>query len=172
MSAANAAEMAELTLLVARVEELVARVQARVATPAPEATRTLDERTVMRTDLMRRPRAPLPDPRLLRTIIRQRRLRERYFESELFADPAWDMLLDLAAARAEHRRVSVTSLCSAAAVPQTTALRWITQMTQMGLVESQVDDADKRRRFVSLTANAASSVALYFDEMGAGTKVI
>jgi len=36
------------------------------------------------------------------------------------ADPAWDMLLDLTAARAESRAVSVSSLCIAAGVPTTT----------------------------------------------------
>ncbi len=58
-------------------------------------------------------------------IIRQRQLRARFFDGELFADPAWDMLLDLTAARVEARRVSVTSLCIASGVPPTTALRWI-----------------------------------------------
>ena len=31
----------------------------------------------------------------IRSVIRARRLRARYFSEELFADPAWDMLLDL-----------------------------------------------------------------------------
>ena len=31
----------------------------------------------------------------VRAVIRARRLRARYFDEELFADPAWDMLLDL-----------------------------------------------------------------------------
>ncbi len=117
-------------------------------------------------DLMRRPRAPLPDPRLVHRIIRQRRLRDRYFESELFADPAWDILLDLTAARAEHRRVSVTSLCIAAAVPATTALRWIAQMTEMRLLVREQDDEDKRRAFIALSDTAAEALARYFDELG------
>ena len=50
-------------------------------------------------------RPPLPDPRLIRRIIRQRQLRSRFFADELFADPVWDMLLDLTAATAEHRRI-------------------------------------------------------------------
>src|SRR5688572_28511448 len=43
--------------------------------------------------LVRDKRPPLPDSRLVRRIIRQRQLRGRFFEGELFADPAWDMLL-------------------------------------------------------------------------------
>lgn len=39
------------------------------------------------------------------------RARGPFFARELFGDPAWDILLDLAAAQVEHTRVSVTSLC-------------------------------------------------------------
>lgn len=41
--------------------------------------------------LVRGARPPLPDPRLVRRIIRQRQLRARFFDGDLFADPAWDM---------------------------------------------------------------------------------
>lgn len=61
--------------------------------------------------------------RFVRDIIRQRRAREQDLPANLFADPAWDILLDLTAARIEQKRVSVSSLCIAAAVPSTTALR-------------------------------------------------
>lgn len=118
-------------------------------------------------DPLRRTRAPLPDPRLVHRIIRQRRLRERYFDGELFADPAWDILLDLTAARAEHRRVSVTSLCIAAAVPPTTALRWVTQMTEVGLLVREQDEEDKRRAFIALSDKAADAMARYFEGLGA-----
>ncbi len=117
-------------------------------------------------DLLRHPRAPLPDPRLIHLIIRQRRLRERHFDHGLFADPAWDILLDLTAARAEHRRVGVTSLCIAAAVPATTALRWITQMTEMRILVREQDEEDKRRAFIALSDKAADAMARYFDELG------
>lgn len=112
-------------------------------------------------------RPTLPDPRLVRAIIRQRSSRLRYFPDDMFADPAWDMLLDLTAARAEHKRVSVTSLCIASGVPSTTALRWIALMTQAGLVERVEDDTDRRRAFVQLTDRAADAMARYFaDNVG------
>lgn len=115
--------------------------------------------------LTRTARPPLPDPRLVRRIIRQRQLRARFFDGELFADPAWDMLLDLAAARAEHARVSVTSLCIASGVPPTTALRWIGQMTEAGLLQRANDDTDRRRAFIALTDQAADAMARYFAEL-------
>jgi len=110
--------------------------------------------------------ADLPDPRVVRRILRQRQQRARFFEAELFADPAWDMLLDLTAARAEHKRVSVTSLCIAAGVPPTTALRWISQMTRAGLFERVEDTLDRRRAFIGLTARAAEGMARYFAAIG------
>jgi len=128
------------------------------------AGRTQDE-----TDrLVRASRPALPDPRLVRRIIRQRQLRGRFFDADLFSDPAWDMLLDLTAARAEHNRVSVTSLCIASGVPPTTALRWIGQMTEAGLFERVEDDTDKRRAFIALTDKAADAMARYFAEVGKG----
>lgn len=111
-------------------------------------------------------RVPLPDPRLVRRILRHRQIRARHFNSDLFADPAWDMLLDLAAARAEHRRVSVTSLAIAAAVPPTTALRWIGILIEEGLFERVEDDSDRRRAFISLTDKGANAVGHYFQELG------
>jgi len=123
--------------------------------------------------LVRAARPPLPDPRLVRRIIRQRQMRAKFFDGDLFADPAWDMLLDLTAARAEHARVSVTSLCIASGVPPTTALRWIGQMTDAGLLQRVEDEIDRRRAFITLTDKAADAMAAFFAEVGrAGTRLI
>jgi hypothetical protein len=117
-------------------------------------------------------RPPLPDPRLVRKVIRQRQQRAKFFDRELFADPAWDILLDLTAARAEHERVSVTSACIASGVPPTTALRWISQMTAAGLIERVQDDVDRRRAFVALSDTAADAMARYFAELGKAPAVV
>ena len=109
----------------------------------------------------------LPDPRRIRALIRKRQARTRFFEAELFADPAWDILLDLTAARAEGRRVSVTSLCIASGVPPTTALRWIAQMTRQGLLRREEDLVDRRRAFIALSDSAVEAMARYFDATGA-----
>ncbi|NCP18457.1 MAG: winged helix-turn-helix transcriptional regulator [Erythrobacter sp.] len=109
----------------------------------------------------------LPDPRRVRATIRKRQMRARFFDAALFADPAWDILLDLTAARAEGRRVSVTSLCIASGVPPTTALRWISQMTEHGLLQREEDMVDRRRAFVSLSDTAVEAMAQYFDTAGA-----
>ena len=112
-------------------------------------------------------RPSLPDPNLLEKIARNRRRRNQHFGDRLFDDPAWDMILDLAIARARFRRVSVTSLCIASGVPSTTALRWITVLVERGLCQRENDDRDKRRSFISLTDAGSLKVARYFDSIGA-----
>ena len=104
---------------------------------------------------------PTVDAGLVRSIIRARRLRDSYLKGGLFADPAWDMLLDLMAARLERNRVAVSSLCIAAAVPPTTALRWIKTLTDKGLLVRCADPADGRRVYIELSDEAARALASY-----------
>jgi hypothetical protein len=80
-----------------------------------------------------------------------RRRRARYFDPGIFADPAWDMLLDLFIARVRGKQVGTVSLCHASGVPATTALRWIDLLEKHGLVERRRDPADRRARLIALT---------------------
>ena len=109
----------------------------------------------------------VPNSQNLREIIKVRRLRERFFQPDLFADPAWDILLDLEAAKQEGQQVSVSSLCIAAAVPPTTALRWITAMTQSGMLLRRQDPADARRVFIELSPETSAKLDDYFVAVGA-----
>ncbi|MCI4591296.1 winged helix DNA-binding protein [Sphingobium sp. BYY-5] len=105
---------------------------------------------------------PAISPQQVRDLLRARRIRADFLPGDLFADPAWDMLLDLLAARLEQERVSVSSLCIAAAVPPTTALRWIRTLTDKGLVERQADPHDGRRVFITLAQETAESLMRWF----------
>lgn len=182
---ARAREMTEadrITLL--RLSEQVARIADRVDRLVPDDDRggSADGPGRVETPAMAfhapheapagrlAPIAPpaLPDPRLMRRIIRQRQLRARYFDGDLFADPAWDMLLDLTAAAGEQVQVSVSSLCIASAVPPTTALRWIGVLTDAGLIERTEDPHDRRRVFLTLTRKAADAMAHYFAALADG----
>jgi len=101
------------------------------------------------------------DAGLVRAMIRARRLRDNFFRSEIFADPAWDILLDLFAARLEKRQVAVSSLCIAAAVPPTTALRWIKSLADQGLLVRIADAEDGRRVFIELSNESAQAMDAY-----------
>jgi CheY-like chemotaxis protein len=101
----------------------------------------------------------------LRTIISARGLRSRFFPSDLFADPAWDILLDLARAKLEGQQVSVSSVCIAASVPMSTALRWVRQMTDSGLLQRWIDPKDRRRDLIALTDTTASHMRDYLSSV-------
>lgn len=94
--------------------------------------------------------------------IRARRDRSQYLPSELFADPAWDMMLELLRAEITQRRVSVSSLCHASGVPATTALRWITNLVKKGIFVRRPDQLDGRRFFVELSPEVSSALRGYF----------
>lgn len=87
---------------------------------------------------------------LLETQFRLRRLRGRHLPGLALGEPAWDMLLDLSVAHFWRRETSVTSLCIAADVPSTTALRWISSMTKAGLIERRPCQRDGRRSFLAI----------------------
>ena len=103
----------------------------------------------------------------VRAVIRARRVRTRFFPEHLFADPAWDMLLDLLQAEIAQLRVPVSSLCIAAAVPATTALRWLKTLVQEGIFVRRADPHDGRRVFVELAPEASRALRRYFAEVGA-----
>lgn len=96
-----------------------------------------------------------------RCYLRARRLREGLFPERIFADPAWDMLLDLYACRLEGTKVCVSNACIAARVPHSTALRWIDRLEEYGLVERRPDPTDHRRLHVELTDMATWRIELW-----------
>ncbi len=108
---------------------------------------------------------PSVAPETVRSIIGARRLRDRFFSEELFADPAWDMLLNLLQAEVSHLRVPVSSLCIAAAVPATTALRWLKSLVDQGLFVRRADPHDGRRVFVELAPDTSRALHRYFAEV-------
>ena len=136
---------------VGRIAAILASLSEDEAVPMVGARRTADEPGD----------EPGIDAAFIRSMIRARRLRDQYFRGELFADPAWDMLLDLMAARLEKNRVAVSSLCIAAAVPATTALRWIKALTDRGLFMRQADPQDGRRVYIELSDDAARALGAY-----------
>jgi len=113
-------------------------------------------------------RAGVPDPprplELARRYVGQRRLRAGAFGSDIFRDPAWDVVLDLYCARMEGKVVSVMDACLAAAVPTTTALRCIQRMRREGLVVRRPDPEDRRRQYLELDDAAALAVERWLVE--------
>ena len=104
----------------------------------------------------------LPDTALLQALLRLRHLRAELFPEKLFAQPAWDMLLELLECRLHRRRISVSSLYLAAHVPPATALRRIQEMEDIGLIARVCDPSDRRRQFVELTPRTLHQLQIFF----------
>jgi hypothetical protein len=94
--------------------------------------------------------------------IHERRIRDRFFDPVLFVDPAWNVLLDLYVAAAEKRQISLSSASLAAGVPATTGLRYLDRLADAGLIERSSCTSDRRRVWISLTAQAEGDLSAYF----------
>jgi len=97
-------------------------------------------------------------------MVRERLKRNHHFDAGLFADPAWDMMLDLFIAEAEGRETPVMNLCLSSQVPETTTLRWVKTLEHAGIVIRRKDEHDQRRVLVRLSPEAAKALAAYLDE--------
>lgn len=153
---AGSARLRQLSEEVSRIASALARLSSTSSQP-PLSPAT-----------MAPPRHDMPNVSAegLRTMIRARRQRANFLPSDLFADPAWDMLLDLLQAEIVQHRVPVSSLCIAAAVPATTALRWIKAMTDRGLLVRRDDPHDGRRVFIEMAPATSASLRHYFKDVG------
>jgi hypothetical protein len=149
----SSARLRQLSDEVSRIAATLARLSAEPIAPAPAREPANQD-------------APDVSADTVRAVIRARRLRGRYFSDEIFADPAWDMLLDLLQAEISQLRVPVSSLCIAAAVPATTALRWLKTMVSQGLFVRRADPHDGRRVFVELAPETSHAMRRYFAEVG------
>ena len=72
--------------------------------------------------------------------------------------------LDLSRAKLEGQQVSVSSVCIAASVPMSTALRWVRQMTDAGLLRRWTDPKDRRRDLIALTDATAGHMREYLSQ--------
>lgn len=101
----------------------------------------------------------------LLAIQKKRAVRNNFFCQGLFDDPCWDMLLDLMVNHLQGRRISVSSLCIASGVAQTTALRRINDLNKSGLVRRIADESDGRRVFIELTEQGIAAMSKYADSI-------
>jgi hypothetical protein len=108
----------------------------------------------------------------LKETYRRRFLRPRYFNPEYFSgEAAWNILLDLAAALIEGKRIAVTSACIASGVPPTTALRWISLLEEDGMILKENDFSDKRRTFLRISDRGMALINSYYNDLHSYPKI-
>lgn len=124
------------------------------------STRSVDERGT--EDKRIKALDASPDQKLMKLIRRTiafRNRRNEYLGSELFADPAWDIILELTLAKLQGEPVPVSSACAAAAVPFTTAYRYIGNLVDHRMVRRWKDPLDQRRVLLELENDTHSLMA-------------
>ena len=99
--------------------------------------------------------------RTVDAMILKRRDRASYFSAELFADPAWDILLALTLAESRQYRLHISQLCERVAAPTTTVGRWVNTLIEEGLVVRRAAVNDKRRIYIELTSDAYARMVDY-----------
>ncbi|CAN5363635.1 hypothetical protein BH09PSE3_BH09PSE3_14330 [soil metagenome] len=107
-------------------------------------------------DISESPDGQIDHAKMAERIYRSRRDRERIFNEKIFADPAWDLLLDLFVRSARNEQVSISSACHAASVPEATALRYLKVLTEKKYVERISHPNDKRSTTLKMTPLGSS----------------
>jgi DNA-binding MarR family transcriptional regulator len=150
----------EVSQLLSSVSGLSARMGCSFSDALRHLT-ALAESTDANTEL----RAPHDRRDFARRLLRMRQQRNAVLDADSFRDPAWDMLLDLYVQDAGNAGTMISALCIASGVPQTTALRYIYRLAQLGLVEITDHPTDQRRTMVSLSDRARPRIERLLDMM-------
>lgn len=108
----------------------------------------------------------------VRSVIADRASRSEHFPAELFADPAWDILLELYAAQLGQRRVAVNELAKQATVPETTNIRWLKALDAAGYILRRPDPLDARRVFLLLTTKGLLAMTNYLSRAHEGSALV
>jgi FixJ family two-component response regulator len=103
----------------------------------------------------------------LKSMLNSRRLQSELLPMDIFGDPAWFMLLELALIERSGKRTSVSGLCMSAHTSQATALRRIQDMIEADLIVRHEDTGDRRRSYVSLSPNAHMRLNQFLDRIAA-----
>ncbi|UUR08919.1 MarR family winged helix-turn-helix transcriptional regulator [Sphingomonas glaciei] len=104
--------------------------------------------------------------RRLRTaerILLLRRSRVGIFGEGLFGEASWDILLSLYVAELSQYRMTITAVYNEAGVPQTTALRWLQHLVDLGMVVRRPNVVDRRAVFVELTSTTLEKMDRIID---------
>ena len=88
---------------------------------------------------------------LIDGILRIRRIRSDLFGAGLFSDPAWDILLQLYAAKSRGGRLGLADIESD--VPRSTLARWASVLEERGFITCRIDPAEPAMLRLALSAS-------------------
>jgi DNA-binding MarR family transcriptional regulator len=98
-----------------------------------------------------------------RQIYEKRQKRIARFGSQMFGEPAWEMLLLLYLGEGGERQ-SQTGLADLSGAARSTAMRWIDHLVRRGFAHREDHPTDKRRNFIILSEKGRQLLELYLSE--------
>jgi DNA-binding MarR family transcriptional regulator len=106
-----------------------------------------------------------PFVRRARDALEMRRKRIAIFGPQMFAEPAWEMLLILYVSERGQRHTQ-TSLSELSSGSRSTGMRWIEYLVSQEFIFREEHPTDKRRNFVGLSNKGRELLELYLSETG------
>lgn len=98
------------------------------------------------------------------SLVSARRGRDALFGAHLFSDPAWDVILELYAARLGDRQVSVSGLARLIGAPKSVTARWIAVLVDAGIVSYGGSSKETGGATVELTEDGATKMTQLADQ--------
>ena len=95
--------------------------------------------------------------------LENRRKRVAIFGPQMFAEPAWEMMLILYLSDGAQRHTQ-TSLSERSGASRSTGMRWIDFLVGQALICREEHPTDKRRNFVGLSDKGREFLELYLSE--------
>jgi len=102
---------------------------------------------------------------LAQALLAGRRSRSSLLKGLRFAEPLWDMILEIYVAAAGGRHFNVLKLCALSGGSVTTALRYIKQLESNGYLSRQADATDARSFIVVMQPALRSAVERWLDQL-------
>ena len=92
----------------------------------------------------------------IQSLLLARRARDELLGRDLFSDPAWDLLLELYAAKLGRRAMTLRDLALATGTPPSTTARWLSALDERGLIMSSAAAVGQAR--IALSAEGLSKL--------------
>jgi len=84
--------------------------------------------------------------------------RKKSFPDIKFADPYWDIIINLAIDFDRGKETSIKAACLSSGVSTTTTLRCLGELERIGVIQRSADPSDRRRFFIRLTDQSRHSL--------------
>lgn len=98
-------------------------------------------------------------------LVKLRQRRQKYVPSKFLGEPGWDIMLAIHAYEHVYRGVSISSLAKMTGTASSSALRWVGQLVDAGLIVRQGSSTDRRSANVKLAEDTRHALDRYLEHV-------